>query len=313
MKELEFSKLSGQGNDFILIDSTKQQQHLSASQIKSACDRHFGIGADGVIIVRKSDAADFFMDYYNSDGTIAEMCGNGIRCMARFLFEKKLISKDKIIIETRAGLKKIKLQLSENKKIGLIEVSMGTPVFEPEKIPVDTEAAKKIMLPSEGSPEEKNNPSSGTENLFFMKKFAVNDKIYSFNCLSMGNPHCVIFISDDENLEDIDLKVIGPEIENHPIFPQKTNVEFVKILKDNEISMRVWERGCGETLACGTGACASAAAAILLHKIKPGEVTVIIKGGKLQISWTGDSEDSIFLKGRVEYIFDGKYFYDNQM
>jgi diaminopimelate epimerase len=147
--------------------------------------------------------------------------------------------------------------------------------------------------------------------LFFRKNFNISGKTYELNCISMGNPHCVIFIAENENLEDIELEKIGPAIENFVIFPKKTNVEFIKIGSANEIGMRVWERGCGETLACGTGACASAAASIVLGKIKPKEVIVNLKGGILFISWSGKASDSVFLKGKVDYVFDGEYFLDN--
>ncbi len=310
MNEVEFSKLTGQGNDFILIDSVKKEYSFQESQIRKLCDRHFGIGADGVIIVRKSKSADLFMDYYNSDGTIAEMCGNGIRCMARFAFEKNILKKNEILIETRAGIKKIKLQLLESNKVGMIEADMNSPIFEYGKIPVKPEAAQDMLLT-----EENNNDFYGDfktrEDLFLRKKYNISGKLYELNCLSMGNPHCVIFISENENLKDMDLCKIGPEIENFLIFPKKTNVEFIKVLSDSEISMRVWERGCGETLACGTGACASVAAAVVLEKVKPGETVVNLEGGRLFIKWSGKQSDSIFLKGKVDYIFDGSYFFDN--
>ncbi|MDD3520008.1 MAG: diaminopimelate epimerase [Actinomycetota bacterium] len=310
MKKIEFSKLTGQGNDFILIDSTKKEISFSDSQIKLLCDRHFGIGADGIIIIRKSKSADLFMDYYNSDGTLAEMCGNGIRCMARFAFEKNIIEKEEINIETRAGLKKIKFQLIKNKTVGLIEVDMGAPIFEAEKIPVDPTAAKEMILHKEQD-DSYFGEFNTINDLFFRKNFNISGKTYELNCISMGNPHCVIFIAENENLEDIELEKIGPAIENFVIFPKKTNVEFIKIGSANEIGMRVWERGCGETLACGTGACASAAASIVLGKIKPKEVIVNLKGGILFISWSGKASDSVFLKGKVDYVFDGEYFLDN--
>ncbi len=313
MKEIEFSKFTGQGNDFIIVDFTEREYFLLENHIKMLCDRHFGIGADGLIIVRKSESADFFMDYHNSDGTVAEMCGNGIRCMARFVFEKNLTEKKEIMIETRAGLKKIKIQLLEKKTVGHIDVDMGSPVFEPEKIPLKMTAVKKLILPEN---DKKNNYEllgdfKTKKDLFFRKKFNISGNIYELNCLSMGNPHCVIFIDENMNLEDIKLGEVGSEIENFDIFPRKTNVEFIKIQKNNEISMRVWERGCGETLACGTGACASVAVSIIHKKIKPGETIVNLKGGKLYINWSGKQNDSIFLKGPVDYVFDGRYFFDN--
>jgi len=218
MKKIEFSKLTGQGNDFILIDSIKEYINLESKQIKMMCDRHFGIGADGVILVKISESADLFMDYYNSDGSIAEMCGNGIRCMAKYVFDKNIAKKEEIDIETRAGLKKIKLFVKKTGEINSIEVDMGSPILDAEMVPVDLKEAKKIS-----------NESNLNHRFFFNRAIKILDKEYEFNCLSMGNPHCVIFIKENEDLKDIDILKLGPMIEDHPIFPKKTNVEFIKV------------------------------------------------------------------------------------
>lgn len=316
MKKIKFSKLNGQGNDFVLIDSTKESIILTDKEIVQICDRHFGVGADGVILVKKSRKADLFMDYYNSDGTLAEMCGNGIRCMARFAYENHLIDNNVISIETRAGIKNINLEMLENNKIGEIEVDMGAPIFNPEKIPVNMVLLNNESFDLIKKPAQKINSASklaklkalNSEGSVFNYKLKINKKIYTINCVSMGNPHCVIFLDKNSHLENINLSEIGPEIENHPFFPKKTNVEFIKVENENEISMLVWERGCGETLACGTGACASAVAAILLEKVKSNYVNVNLKGGILKIRWNGIKEDSVFLKGTAAFSFDGELF-----
>lgn len=314
MKKINFSKLNGQGNDFILIDSLKKEIILTEDQIRKICSRHFGIGADGVIIVRQSSKADMFMDYYNSDGTTAEMCGNGIRCMARFAYENKLVSSNEFVIETRAGLKSIKLEISESNSVGEIEVDMGSPIFKPEKIPINMDFLNR----NHDFTKAQHVKATGSDVHFFLEeirsdhpvfnyKLPVGKNIFIINCVSMGNPHCVIFIDRNKDLGKINLYEIGPKIENHPLFLNKTNVEFVKIENENELSMLVWERGCGETLACGTGACASAVASIVLDLVSPlNPVKVNLKGGVLKIRWSGNRKESVFLKGTVELSFNGE-------
>jgi diaminopimelate epimerase len=319
MRKIKFSKLNGQGNDFVLIDSFNENIILTEDEVKQICDRHFGVGADGIILVKKSSVADLFMDYYNSDGTIAEMCGNGIRCMAKFAFDKNIINKNVFLIETRAGIKNINMEILKDNNAGEIEVNMGVPVFDPEKIPVNMKLlnneyfvlndslSNKIIFKSEYDISDN---SSFTE-LIFNYDLKIDSKIYNINCVSMGNPHCVIFLNKDEYLENINLSDIGPKIENHPFFPKKTNVEFVKIKNDAEISMIVWERGCGETLACGTGACASTVAASVLKKVKSNYdeyIKVNLKGGILKIKWNGSKKDDVFLKGTVAIAFEGELF-----
>ena len=283
MGKIKFSKLNGQGNDFVIIDDTSSSINLSKDQIAKICHRNFGIGADGLILVRKSTDADFKMDYYNQDGSVAEMCGNGIRCMARFVHDSNLSRKKELSIETLAGVKRIFLNL-DNNSVEDIRVDMGLPDFKPENIPVDITAKAVLNY-----------------------KIKTNSNIFYINCVSMGNPHCVILINKGEKLSDIDLDKLGPELENHPIFPRKTNAEFVDIKNDNEISMRVWERGVGETLACGTGACAAAVCVKKLNKISGENVRINLPGGKLDIMWK-DEKSSVYLKGKVEHVFNGVYF-----
>ncbi len=284
MRKIKFSKLNGQGNDFILIDSTMELINLSKKQIVEMCNRNFGIGADGLIIVKNSDNYNLKMDYYNRDGSISEMCGNGIRCMARFAYEKKLIGSESIEIETLAGIKKIFLNVKNN-KVRDIKVNMGIPEFKPGDIPVNIEGMEEI----------------------FNYKININSKDFYINCISIGNPHCVIFLDKNEDLSSFPVRKWGPIIENHKFFPNNINVEFVKVESKNMINMRVWERGVGETLACGTGSCAAGVCAIKLKKIKVSNLTVILKGGNLNVIWNPD-DLNVYLEGRVSYKFDGIYF-----
>lgn len=284
MREIKFSKLNGQGNDFILINATAGKINLSKKQIIQMCDRNFGIGADGLILVRPSDTADLKMDFYNMDGSRAEMCGNGIRCMARFAYEKRLVKSKMINIETPAGEKNIFMDI-KNKKIENIRVNMGIPEFNPKKIPVKIKDKTEI----------------------FNYKIRINSKDFYINCVSMGNPHCVIVLNDNENLEEYPVRKWGPAIENYRIFPDKINVEFIKIKNSAGIDMRVWERGAGETLSCGTGACAAGVCAVKLKKVRETKVNVNLPGGKSIVIWD-QSNLNVYLEGRVSYKFDGIYF-----
>jgi len=310
MRKIKFSKIHGQGNDFIIIDSVTAPFNLSGNAIAGMCDRHFGVGADGLILVKKSGKADFFMDYYNHDGTVAEMCGNGIRCMSAFITAKGLSDKKNIKIDTRAGVKDIEINPGE-KPVGYavkkniineaeawnIKVDMGKPVFNPKEIPVDTGMHKTGFI----------NKGKYRDGMIFDYPLHVCGIDFKINCVSMGNPHCVIFIDNNIDLQEIPVSGWGAAIENHPIFPNKTNVEFIQVHDGKELSMRVWERGVGETLACGTGACASAICSMFLNKIKTGQSTVNLPGGTLDIYWKGFNE-TVFLEGKVTWVFEGIYF-----
>ncbi|MBM3710578.1 MAG: diaminopimelate epimerase [Actinobacteria bacterium] len=326
MKTLNFSKLSGQGNDFIIINATKEKVKLSTSQITNMCDRHFGIGADGLILIRKSDVANFYMDFYNQDGSAAEMCGNGIRCMAYFIGQKNLSNKSEIKIETLAGIKDIEIKIdsvgsvnsnaakefnnvnNEAKIIRNIRVNMGNPEFTPQKIPVDISRDNSFSdgVDNFNTGKDKDADSSSAERILNYP-IKIEENRFSINCVSMGNPHCVIFLDETFNLEKIPIGSWGPAIENYPIFPNKTNAGFVRVKNKNEITMRVWERGVGETLACGTGACAASVCSIILGKTSGAKIKVNLPGGILDIYWKG-KDFPVFLEGSVVHIFDGKYF-----
>lgn len=279
MTIINFTKMQGLGNDFVVLDyeeyikSNKTPEELAVK----LCDRHFGIGADGLIIVNPHTTnTDIGWIFYNNDGSVAQMCGNGIRCFAKYVFEKGYVNKKEFSVETKAGT--IIPKILDN---GLIKVNMSKPILEPSKIP-----AKVDM------------------NLNFEVK--VSDRTFIANAVSMGNPHCVIIT--DEDTRKLALKY-GREIETHKLFPEKTNVEFIKIISREEINLDVWERGCAITLACGTGACASVTAAIL-NGLCDREVKVNLPGGQLIIEWDGKSKDTqhdIFMSGPANYSFKGEF------
>ena len=261
-----FCKMQGTGNDFVIIDCIDNEFEYSLPVLSEyLCDRHYGIGSDGIILIYDSEIADFKMRIFNQDGTEAEMCGNGIRCFSKYVFEKHKIDKTEFLIETLAGIKKVKLIL-ENEKVMSVEVNMGEPIIDNIKYMIE-----------------------------------INGKQYLIYPISMGNPHAICFVKDVENF---DVEKIGPIIESYKYFTNKTNVEFVQIIDKNNIKVRVWERGVGETKSCGTGACASSMIAIN-ERLLEAEVAVELKGGKLDIKYDKD-EENIYLKGPAEMVFEGE-------
>ena len=276
---LNFTKMTGIGNDYIYIDCTKEKKMPNIQDMaKKLSDRHYGIGADGVIIIDKSDddRADFKMKIYNSDGSEAEMCGNGIRCVAKFIHDKKLSDKDKLSIQTLAGIKKVKILENKEGECNEVIVDMGEPLFQDKNIPYHVyETFNKDL------------------------DLDVAGKQMRFTVVSMGNPHAVTFV---ENLDNIQIDKYGPIVENNPIFPNRTNVEFVQIIDKNNIKVRVWERGVGETYACGTGACA-AMVATGINGYTDENVNVKLPGGELGVEWGKDNH--IYLQGPAETIFEG--------
>ena len=279
--KIKFSKMHGLGNDFILMDNLNEEigNHLNLPGIsKKLCNRHFGIGADGLILILPSEKADFRMRIYNSDGSEAQMCGNGIRCFAKYVYENQLISKKKFAVETLAGIITPELVFM-NETITGIKVNMGIPKLMKNEIPIKGKDNLPVINETlEINPEQ-------------------NVKI---TCVSMGNPHCVIFV-DDVNL--VPINEIGPQIEHHPTFPEKTNVEFIQILNKKELNFRVWERGVGETLACGTGACAALVAGVLNKKIK-NQAVIHLRGGDLDIELIKNGP--VFMSGPAEFVFQGE-------
>ena len=276
---LNFTKMTGLGNDYIYIDCTDGTKIKNVQELtKKLSNRHFGIGSDGLILIYNSDNdnSDYKMRIFNSDGTEAEMCGNGIRCVAKLIHDKSLSKKDKISIETLSGIKKVKLLEDENGKCNEVIVDMGEPMFQDKNIPYNVyEPFNKDL------------------------DIDVNEEKMRFTVVSMGNPHAITFI---ENVDDFNIEKYGPIIEKNPIFPNRTNVEFVEVIDKNNIKVRVWERGVGETFACGTGACAAVVASGL-NGYTGENVTVNLPGGKLQIEWGKDNH--IYMQGTATKVFDG--------
>lgn len=284
---LEFTKMQGIGNDYVYIDCTKKELENPEKISQIVSDRHFGIGSDGLILILNSKIADFKMEIYNADGSQAEMCGNGIRCVAKFVYDKGLTDKTKIKIETLAGIKELELNV-ENGKVKTVKVDMGEPILEAEKIPVYIDEKMK----TEGI-----TPTSVIKNL----KLEAYNQNFTFTCVSMGNPHAITFIDD---VEKFDVKKFGSVFEVAKAFPKKSNIEFVEIIDKENINMRVWERGSGETMACGTGSCASVVACILNNKTS-NKVKVHLLGGELYIEWNKEN-NHIYMTGPAEIVFEGK-------
>lgn len=284
---LEFTKMQGIGNDYVYIDCTKKELENPEKISQIVSDRHFGIGSDGLILILNSKIADFKMEIYNADGSQAEMCGNGIRCVAKFVYDKGLTDKTKIKIETLAGIKELELNV-ENGKVKTVKVDMGEPILEAEKIPVYIDEKMK----AEGI-----TPTSVIKNL----KLEAYNQNFIFTCVSMGNPHAITFIDD---VEKFDVKKFGSVFEVAKAFPKKSNIEFVEIIDKENINMRVWERGSGETMACGTGASASVVACILNNKTS-NKVKVHLLGGELYIEWNKEN-NHIYMTGPAEIVFEGK-------
>ncbi|HIV53705.1 MAG TPA: diaminopimelate epimerase [Candidatus Mediterraneibacter norwichensis] len=276
---MKFTKMQGLGNDYVYVNCLKETIADPPALAKKISDRHFGVGSDGLIMINPSDKADFEMEMYNADGSRAEMCGNGIRCVAKYVYDYGLTDKTRISVETLAGIKYLDLTV-ENGKVSLVRVDMGRPILEPENIPVQAEGSRVVDEP-----------------------LTVDGKEYRMTCVSMGNPHAVIFV--DQDVRELPLEQIGPSFENHERFPKRINTEFARVLDRRTVEMRVWERGSGETLACGTGTCATAVACVL-NGLTEDEITVHLLGGDLYIKWDRE-KDTVYMTGPAETVFDGEW------
>ena len=272
----KFTKMHGLGNDYVYIDAIHQKVENESSLAQFVSDRHFGIGSDGLILICESQVADFKMRMFNSDGSEAEMCGNGIRCVGKFVYDKGLTNKTEVTIETLAGIKILQLNVKDG-KVETVRVDMGDPILEADKIPVIS-----------------------NENPVKNLKLKAFDKEFVFTCVSMGNPHAITVVEDVENF---DVEKYGKILEIDKAFPNKTNVEFIEIIDNENIKMRVWERGAGETLACGTGACATAVACYLNGKTSR-TVNVQLLGGNLQIEWN-KKDNHVYMTGPAVTVFEG--------
>jgi len=280
--KMPFTKMHGLGNDFIVIDRRTLQLDDLPGLAPRLCERRFGIGADQILLLDKSDIADFRMSIFNADGSEVEMCGNGIRCLAKYIWDRKLSTKNILEIETLAGV------IRPEKAGDLVRVDMGEPVFEAERIPVNIQNSEFRIQNSE-------------KKMIIDYPLQIDDREFKVTCVSMGNPHAVIVV---DNVSDFPVAVYGPEIEYHQMFPKRANVEFIRVLDPSEIEMRVWERGSGETMACGTGASAVAVAAHL-KKLTGRTVTVHLVGGDLIIDWAADNR--VYMTGPAVEVFEGVY------
>lgn len=275
---MKFTKMHGCGNDYIYVNGFEEHISNPNETSRMISLRHFGIGSDGLIIINPSDVADFKMSMYNLDGSEGKMCGNGIRCVAKYVYDNGLTDKTVITVETLSGIKKLELSVKNN-RVETVKVDMGSPELNPKLIPVDLGEKDKVI----------NEPVN------------INGKIYNITCVSMGNPHAVVFV---EQTSELKLQDIGPEFENNIIFPDRVNTEFIRVISRNEINMRVWERGSGETFACGTGACASVVACVLNGKTDD-MVTVHLLGGDLVINYDRES-NRVFMTGPATTVYTGE-------
>ena len=274
---MRFTKMEGLGNDYVYVNCFKEHVKNSGELAIKISDRHFGVGSDGMILIKPSEKADFTMDMYNADGTQAEMCGNGIRCVGKYVYDYGLTDKTSISVETLAGIKYLDLKV-ENGKVSMVTVDMGSPIMNAADVPVKSDKGQVVN-----------------------ERITVDGVDYYMTCVSMGNPHAVMFVDDTDSFP---LEKIGPLFENNPVFPNRVNAEFVQVLDRKTVKMRVWERGTGETLACGTGSCATAVACVLNNKTDE-ELTVKLLGGDLIIRYDKEN-NKIYMTGPARVVFDGE-------
>lgn len=275
---MKFTKMQGCGNDYVYINGIEEKVENKAEKVPFFSDRHFGIGGDGVIFINASQKADFEMEMYNADGSRSQMCGNGIRCVGKFVYDKGLTDKRDITVESFGAVKYLTLTVGEDNKVSKVKVDMGEPELRAEKVPVKCDAQQAVNVPIE-----------------------INGNQYHMTCVSMGNPHAVIFV--DEITDDM-VWVDGKALEVDSCFPERANIEFVQVINPNHIKMRVWERGSGETFACGTGSCACVVAGAL-NGLTEDKVTVSLLGGDLEIEWNREN-NRVYMTGPAVTVFEGE-------
>ena len=275
---MKFTKMHGIGNDYVYVNCFEETVENPSETAKFVSDRHFGIGSDGLILIKPSQIADCEMDMYNADGSQGAMCGNGVRCVAKFVYDAGIAKKDRISVATKSGIKYVDV-FAENGKAVFVRVNMGAPILRAEEVPMVCEKDTAVAYPLE-----------------------VDGSVWNVTAVSMGNPHAVVYIDDVDGLE---IEKIGPAFEHHPAFPDRVNTEFVRVIDRHTVQMRVWERGSGETLACGTGACAVAVSSILNGFVEDGEVTVKLLGGDLRIEWDRQ-ENTVYMTGPATTVFEGE-------
>lgn len=275
---MRFTKMEGLGNDYVYVNCFEEKIDNASEIAIAVSDRHFGIGSDGLILIKPSDKADFFMEMYNADGSQGKMCGNGIRCVGKYVYDFGLTDKTEITVDTLAGIKYLKLNVKDG-KVASVRVNMGAPVLAPAEVPVKLDGDMVVD-----------------------RTITIDGKDYNVTCVSMGNPHCITYMDD---VEGLDIEKVGPGFENNAIFPDRVNTEFVKVIDRDTLVMRVWERGSGETLACGTGACAVAVASIL-NGLCNNSVTVKLLGGDLKITWDREV-NTVYMEGPAKVVFTGEW------
>lgn len=277
---LKVTKMHGIGNDYIYVNCFEEEVRDPHRAARELSDRHFWIGSDGLVLIKPSDIADFEMDMYNSDGSQAEMCGNAIRCVGKYVYDNRMTDKSVITVATKAGIKTLDMTV-ENGRVTLVKVDMGEPILSPSDIPCLFDGDTAIDC-----------------------RIEVGGMIYSVSCASMGNPHAAVYMDD---IDSLDIEKVGPLFENHRMFPKKTNTEFLQVQDRKNIKMRVWERGAGETWACGTGACAAAVVSAL-NGVSDREVTIHLRGGDLKILWD-EATNHVFMTGEAKKVFDTEVDY----
>ena len=275
---MRFTKMHGIGNDYVYVNCFEETVENPAEMAVKMSRQHYGVGSDGLILICPSDVADFTMRMYNSDGSESEMCGNGIRCVGKYVYDRGLTDKTSVSVMTGGGLKQLQLNVRDG-KVQSVRVDMGAPELRPELIPVNL-----------------------TGEAVMGHRLHVGAAVYEIHCVSMGNPHCIVFVKDPDL---VDVEQVGTMLENHPIFPQRANIEFVQVVDRQHLRMRVWERGSGETLACGTGACASLVAAVLTGQADR-RVSMELLGGTLELEWAF-SDGHVYQEGPAKIVFDGEW------
>ncbi len=289
-----FTKMHGCGNDYVYVDGSRENipQDKKSDLARKVSDRHFGIGSDGLIFINpvSDPSIDFEMEMYNADGSRSEMCGNGIRCVAKYVYDNRLTDKKNLVIVSAGQKKYIDLTVGDDNLVSSVKVDMGAPILTPELVPVSL---------------DKSEANSTSTDAVINAPVTIAGKEWNITCVSMGNPHAVVFLPEDVDLETFDIEAIGPKFENNEIFPNRTNTEFVKVDNRGSVHMRVWERGTGETLACGTGCCATTVACIL-NGLTDEKVDVHVLGGIVTCSWNGDSTSSVIMEGPATTVFTGE-------
>jgi diaminopimelate epimerase len=280
MGKMKFTKMHGIGNDYVYINCFEEKVEKPEELVKLVSNRHFGVGSDGLVLILPSSKADFRMRMFNPDGSEAQMCGNAIRCVGKYVYDNNMTDKKTISIETLAGIKILEMITDENNKVAMVKVDMGEPILNARGIPVDSDIE-----------------------LFVNQPLQILGKEYRVTCVSMGNPHAVIYV---ENVSGFPVEKVGPEIENHPLFPEKINAEFVEVINPKRLKMRVWERGTGETMACGTGACAVLVASSLTG-VSERKATVELLGGNLDIEWN-ERNNRVYMTGPATLVFTGELY-----